>query len=132
MKLFLILALFTTGVLIDANAGQIKIRLAEAFNADSPKVSSQLSDVLPLLKRNLGFNSYTLHGSTSVQTPANKKTAMNGYEVLCNGDDKKMQVTILKGGKSILKSNVIFKGSNPVIIGGLKGSKGKIFFIFSK
>ena len=132
MKFILTFVLFTAGIIYQTNAGTIKIRMAEAYNGQKPQVASQLKDVAHLLKKSLAFNSYTLHGTTSVETPVDGKVSINDYEISCKGDDKKLQVTIYYKNKSILKSNVVFRGRQPVIIGGLKGSKGKIFFIFSK
>lgn len=132
MKYILTIALFTAGFVYQTQAGSIKIRMAEAYNTDKPQVSPQLRDIVPLLKKSLAFKSYSLLGSTTVTTPANGKTAINGYEILCKGDDKKLQISIYQGNKCIIRSSVVFRGSKPVIIGGLKGAKGKIFFIFTK
>jgi hypothetical protein len=132
MKIITTMILFSVALLYQVHAGSVKIRMAEAYNSDKAEISTQLSDVVPLLKKSLSFNSYTLLGSTSVNTPSDDKVSLNGYELLCKGDDKRMQVTVFHNRKSILKSTVIFSGGKPVIIGGFKGSKGKVFFIFTK
>lgn len=132
MKILLTFVFFTTLIIFKAGAGPIKIRMAEAYNSGTPVISSQLKDVVPLLKKSFSFNCYTLLGSKSVSTPVNRRISLNGYQLLCKGDDNRMQVTVYHDKKSILKSSVIFRKGKPVIIGGFKGAKGKIFFVFTK
>lgn len=125
------IAIFLFIYSISVSAGTIKIRLVEAANAQQAMVSPGLQDVAGTLKKNLRFNSFKLLGSSTVSLPAKSPVPIGGYQLLLTGTSANLSVKVMKNNKTIFQSKVRLIRNSPVIIGGFRGSNGKIIFIFN-
>ena len=108
----------------------ISIRLAEASNSGRGSPAG-MNDVSGIIKESLGFDSCTFVASAWIRLPADRQTrALADYSVVCSGPQNRLSISVQRGGKSLLKTNVALQDGKPLILGGFPSGSGKHVFIF--
>jgi hypothetical protein len=112
-------------------ASSLSIRLPEASNAGSG-VSPGVNDVAAILKGSLAFSSYRLIGSRSMSLPAaGAKNRVGDYEVICLGGQQSLAITVTRGGRVMLTTQVRMQDGAPLILGGFPGGSGRHVLVFT-
>ena len=100
----------------------LSVRLVAAEKADSPANDSALKDVLPLLQKNLKFDSYRL--VTTRKQPLRPQTRVTldfGYEVrLTDVSAQTATVKMFRKRQALLSTRLRLKTGHPVILGGFQ------------
>jgi hypothetical protein len=135
MKIRQILAILLSFVLSGAicQAGnELSIRLVKASETAKGGVDVQLSDVGPLLKKTLSYNTYRLIATGAQDLPTNGGTLKLGdLGISCRGKQSKLHLSVTKDKKELLKTDVSLRAGKPFIVGGLPSSgKDKLLLIF--
>jgi hypothetical protein len=113
-----------------ADAGALSIRLVEAHN-DGPKGAGPgLGDVADVLARNIPYQHFDLADRRDVTVPGTHKVSMRGgYVVNCSGSVEALEVSIRRGRKSLLNTQLSLRAGKPVVLGGFPGGRGKYLVV---
>ena len=122
--LFATLLLFAPALL----AQNLSVRLVEAHNQSS-QVAKELSDVSAMLQRMLPYTGFRLLDSSTASLPQGAAASMGAYTVKTSGPANACTVTIHKGKKQLLRTQVSLKGDTPLVVGGFPANGGKHLFV---
>jgi hypothetical protein len=110
-------------------ADVLSVRLVEASH-DGTVVDRELTDVAPLLKRNMPFTSYRLVDARTVPLPAATVLEMRQkYTVGCDGAAADLKVTVARAGEELLRTTAALNPGKPLILGGFASDRGRILLI---
>jgi hypothetical protein len=114
-----------------ARAGtSLSVRLIEASNSGS-EFSKGLDDLRQILKGGLPFSSYRLLSSCSVRLPTTtEKKRLGEYEIICQGLQQSLSITVTRGDRVMLTTQVKLEDQIPLVLGGFPGGAGKHVLVF--
>lgn len=98
----------------------IKVRLLLADNSGESS-SEDLNDILPLLKKNLRFNSYRLVSQRTTQARASTLDLPFAYKLQYTDVDlPSVTVSISRKAKTLLRTRLYLRPGRPVLVGGFQ------------
>lgn len=111
-------------------AESVSVRLVEASNAKGQS-SAGLRDVVGILKNNLRYSRYVLLASGTMRLPKGGTQGLGGYVVTCSGSSASLTITVKRGKKALINTQVRLVPGRPLILGGFPASGGKRVFVFT-
>jgi len=109
---------------------QITIRLIEATDSGTGNPAG-LADVIGVLKRSLVYKNYSLVAQASLPLPAAKRVVTLGsYSVSCSGQQGNLAISVKRGNRVMLNTNISLRDNRPLIVGGFPSGRGKRVLVF--
>ena len=109
---------------------QINIRLIEATDSGTGNPAG-LADVIGVLKRSLVYKNYSLVAQASLPLPAaNRVVTLGSYSVSCSGQQGSLAISVRRGGRVMLNTNISLRDNRPLIVGGFPSGRGKRVLVF--
>ena len=128
VTLALALVLASASVAFAADpAGRIRVHFIAASTTDTPKTDERLSALLPLLKKNLPYNTFKLLDErvAALQASGTVNLSQNFILTLQDKGSGKVAVTISRDGKDALNTSAVLTAANrPLVIGGFPDGAG--------
>lgn len=124
--------LWMTGLFLGngVRAETLWIRLVKASNV-TEETDSRLTDILPVLAKNLVFKSYSLVAATTIDLPASGREVRLGvYSITCQGPTGNLSIQIRHDDTPLLYTTVSLREGKPVVLGGFPAADGRMILVF--
>ena len=112
-------------------AENVRVRLVQASHGPAPEQTEALRDVLPLLRRNLRFQSYQLLSDRrfTARTAKQVQLGRDFSLTVTSVSERTLGVSVASGQRRLLSTRAHLVPNKPLLLGGFPDRKGRTHII---